>query len=355
MDYRFWVIPILLMIGIGGYYFGKKLSILFLFPKKYQKIVYYGVLYIVITCIIVYRSFLAAFLLYAILFYIVFDLLHFLLKKLKKESFYWNIYQKGIPVLIVSFGIMIYGIYNVNHPIVKNYKIELNKTFKKDLSIGMISDLHLGTVHSSKILEEIVEHANSLEVDLFILGGDIFDENTDQNLKEQAYRTLSQIKTKYGIYYIEGNHDLLTEEVRKGFEQYDIHILADETIFIDDSFYLIGRKDKRREKLGTPRKSLQELLKETDFSYPLILLDHQPEDQIEAAKLGVDLQLSGHTHAGQIFPTNYFLQYGYFKRENYQLIVSSGYGAWGFSFRTAGRSEMVNIHIVSSKEKELQN
>lgn len=345
MDYRIWVFPILVMFLISGYYLGKKISILFSFHQSYLKIGYWGVIYTVLALTIIFRSYFIAWIIYTIIFYIIFDIVHFILKRTNQEHIFKKIYQKGVSVLVASLLMMIYGIYNANHPMVKTYNIDINHVLKKDIKIGMISDLHLGTIHGSKILDEVVGHANQLEIQLFILAGDIFDENTSEELKKKAYQTLSKIKTKYGVYYIEGNHDLLTEETKRGFEQHGIHVLSDEVSLIDQTFYLIGRKDKRRDDLNTPRKTLENLLAVTSKEYPIILVDHQPEDQKKAAKLGIDLQLSGHTHAGQIFPLNMFLQYGYYKKNNYQLIISSGYGVWGFSVRTAGRSEMVYIHV----------
>ena len=77
------------------------------------------------------------------------------------------------------------------------------------------------------------------------------------------------------------------------------------------------------------------------------MIDHQPKDEELAEQLGVDLQLSGHTHQGQIFPLNLFLKYGYKKKNDYQKIVSSGYGVWGVKARTAGRSEMIIINLTN--------
>lgn len=349
MDYRNWIIPILFGLGIGGYYFGKKLSILFPIKKREYKIIYYGMIYCFLSSMIIFHSAFIAFVLYAIVLYLIFDFIHFIFKKTNQEKIFDKMYQKGLPILFFSMLVTIYGIYNASHPVIKNYEVIIEKNLENDIRIGMISDLHLGTIHSSHILEEIVEHANQLKVDFFLLGGDIFDENTSEKLKKQAYQMLSQIETKYGIYYVEGNHDLLTEDTRQGFLEHGIHVLDDKSVLIDNQFYLVGRKDKRRGELGTPRKELRELLKEIPGTYPIILVDHQPVDQVQALKYGVDLQLSGHTHAGQIFPSNYFLQYGYLQNENYHLIVSSGYGVWGFSFRTAGRSEMVSVHVTDKK------
>ena len=345
MDYRFWIIPILLMLLIGGYYFRKKLIILFPWKTKAQKRIYWGILYLILTFLLIHRSIFLLFVGYVIFFNILFDLLGFVLKQCSKESIFKKIYQKGIPILIVSFIILVYGVYNARNPIIKEYEVVL--PVQSNYHIGMISDLHLGTIKGEKILKEIVQNANQEQFDLFLLVGDIFDEQTKTKLKEKAYQELSKIQTTYGIYYVEGNHDLLTQEVHDGFTKYGIHVLSDDKKLINEDFYLVGRKDLRREALGTPRKDLKTLL--DGIQKPIILVDHQPVEQEQASDLGVSLHLSGHTHAGQIFPMNFLLEYGKTQNEHYTSIVSSGYGAWGFPFRTAGKSEMVSIKVIKKE------
>ncbi len=347
MDYRIWILPILLMLLVGGYYFGRKIMVLFPLNNKKQKIVYWGFLYLILTLILTRRSCFLIWIGYSIFFYVIFDGILFISKKFSKEKFFEKIYYKGIPILLVSFIILIYGVYNAGHPVLKKYVVRL--PVSSDYKIAMISDLHLGTIHGEKILDEIVEKANNLDADLFIFAGDIFDEQTSLKLKEKAYQKFGEIKTKYGIYYVEGNHDLLTNEMEEGFFENGIQVLADEEVLINGEFYLVGRKDKRREMLGTPRIELKTLLKDLKSDYPIILVDHQPTDQELASSLNVNLHLSGHTHAGQIFPLNFAMQYGYHEEDDYHSIVSSGYGAWGFPFRTAGKSEMVLIQIKKEK------
>ena len=116
---------------------------------------------------------------------------------------------------------------------------------------------------------------------------------------------------------------------------------------------LIGRIDKDAKRFyGKSRKSLDELIIQTDSTKPLILLDHQPFHIDESVKNGIDLQLSGHTHNGQMWPLNYLtrliyeVSYGYLKRGDTQVIVSSGYGLWGPRVRSGSRSEVLLINIT---------
>jgi len=348
MNYNNWILPIILLILFGGFYIGQKLQSLINIQKtKKQKIIYWTILFFIITSIILTRNILAITLFYLILFHLIFDfakLIAYLLKQKTLQNFLNRIYYKGIPILIMCFLITIYGLYNVNHPLIKHYDLKSTKKLPNNLSLGLISDLHLN-YHSEKILNQIVQHANQLNVDLFILCGDIFDEFTKEETKEQAIQKLSEIKTKYGIYYIEGNHDLFTPQLKQILKSNQIQALDDVVTIISNQINLIGRKDYRNNKLGNKRKELKELMQDCNQELPIILVDHQPIEQKEAEKLGVDLQLSGHTHAGQLFPINFLLPYGYHQKNNYQIIVSSGYGVWGFPIRTAGRNEMIHINI----------
>ncbi len=92
-----------------------------------------------------------------------------------------------------------------------------------------------------------------------------------------------------------------------------------------------------------------------DTSNPVLLLDHQPQNLDEAEKLGIDLQLSGHTHKGQFFPNNLITNrifendWGYLHKESLQVIVSSGFGTWGPPIRIGNKPEIVEILIRFSK------
>ena len=348
MNYYHWIIPIILIILLSGFYIGIKLKLLIKVTDKKIKIFYWITIYLMTSSIFLLRTILVGFFLYFILLNLLFDFFKIITNHLSNKKLYQflnKIYYHGIPIIVICGIISIYGIYNINHPIIKEYDIKLNQKLAKDLTIGMISDLHLGIIHTEDFLNQIVLHANDLKADLFIFGGDIFDEYTSEELIEKAIDAFSKIETTYGVFYVEGNHDLLTQERKEKFQKYNIQILDDKTIQIDSTINLIGRKDYRNNYLNNNREQLENLVKQTNEDLPIILIDHQPRDQILAESLGIDLQLSGHTHAGQIFPANLFLQYGYKKSNNYQIIVSSGYGVWGFPIRTAGRSEMIKIKL----------
>lgn len=287
---------------------------------------------------------LAVIFLYTCLLYLIYDLIVFILKKLKKKKiikFLKRITMGGLTLLLISTSYTLYGVYKAKMPVITNYQINIKKNMNSNyLTVMLLSDLHLGTGSNCNTINEIVNEVNQSNADIFLIDGDLFDENTKEEYKTCAYQNLGSVNTKYGTYYVEGNHDLLTDDAREKFNDNNIITLEDEVVKINNDFYIIGRKDLKNE-----RKTLAELMVNIDKTRPIILLDHRPVEEDIAENLGVDLQLAGHTHAGQLFPGNLFVQSGTKTIGNYHLIISSGYGTWGNAIRTSKSDEIVKIVI----------
>jgi hypothetical protein len=224
----------------------------------------------------------------------------------------------------------------------------------KTLNIAAASDIHLGTIVGRARLDQIVEQINSLNPDLVLLAGDIVDEDLAPVIKQNLGESLRCIKAPLGIYAITGNHEYFggVEEACKYLTDHNIVMLRDRSIKINDSFYLVGREDRmigRRN--GHLRKALSELMAAVDKKYPIILMDHQPFGLNEAVAEGIDLQISGHTHYGQLWPLNYIvdriyeLPWGYKRIAGTQFYVSDGVGTWGPPLRVGNRPEIVNIRL----------
>lgn len=328
---------------IGGYYFGKKISHLLTLDTKRKKGIFWIVLWTFVLLSVLTLSPIVVWIAYTIFLFLLSDFLTLLFQKLqwqKCQQILKKLCTKGLTIFVLALAITVYGVWNANHPMIENFTIEINKKMERDLKIVLLTDLHLGTGSNESTIDRIVQTVNNQHADLFIIAGDLFDEMTKKNLKEYAYKHLGKTTTTYGTYYIEGNHDLLNEKTRTQFLENNIRTVEDEILWIDQTFYLIGRKDLKHK-----RKALEELTKNIDRNYPIILVDHRPVDETHAKKEGVDLQLAGHTHAGQLFPGNFFLKNGYHKDENYHLIVSAGYGNWGIAIRTAKQNELVTITL----------
>jgi hypothetical protein len=196
--------------------------------------------------------------------------------------------------------------------------------------------------------------------DIVLLLGDIVDGEIGPVLRGDLLRYFTCPKCNDGLYAITGNHEFIGGGSRTipYIESKGIRVLKDEVVTLEGGIQLIGRIDRdsyrfyRKERL-----SLDKLMEQVDTMKPVILLDHQPFHLSETAEKGVDLQLSGHTHNGQMWPLNYItariyeLSYGYLKKGNTHFIVSSGYGLWGPRVRSGSRSEVLLINITFTGSK----
>lgn len=260
----------------------------------------------------------------------------------------------GALVVMTVTAILVYGGWNARNPTVTEYDLTV---FKKagslqQLRIAMVSDIHFGSIMDIRRLDSLARIMNELQPDIILLAGDITEGATQKEEVRKLTDLLKQMPSKYGLYAVAGNHDrgLRSDngEISALFKEAGINVLRDSHLKIGDSFYLAGRDYGRRQS-QQGRKELEDLLKGVDPSLPLIILDHQPVDLEKARDNGVDLQLSGHTHVGQVFPINlvtgylYELDWGLLKKGNYHLIVSSGYGTWGPPLRVGNNPEVVSI------------
>jgi len=261
-------------------------------------------------------------------------------------------------VLICGFVVLIViaGFINTLKPRVKTLDLIIHKSVNpmKVLNIVVASDIHLGTVICKSRLERIVEKINDLNPDLVLLPGDVVDEDLGPVIRENLGETLRKIKSRYGVIAITGNHEYIggVEEACRYLTDHGITMLRDSSMKIDNSITIVGREDASIKQFAQKRrKSLEELMNGVDISHPVILMDHQPFRLEEAESNGIDLQLSGHTHHGQLWPFNfitkkvYELSWGYKKKGKTHYYVSSGVGTWGPPIRTGNRPEIVNIRL----------
>jgi len=259
-------------------------------------------------------------------------------------------------VLLVG-GILIYGYHNAKNPVIRKMEFKINKNCGelKELNLVMISDLHLGTIIDNSRLENIISNINSLNPDIILLAGDIVDEDLGPVIRNNLGETLKSLKSKYGTFGITGNHEYIggVEDACTYLNSHNITMLRDTAVKIDNAFYVLGREDKDIKTFsGKKRKSLDEIVKLVDKNCPLILMNHQPTDLDETVKNEIDLQLSGHTHNGQLFPLNFItnlifeLSSGYLKKEQTYFYVSTGVGTWGPPVRIGNSPEIVNIKLT---------
>lgn len=314
-----WVITSYLAIkNIEEYYHMQKKV-----KKQNERI---GVIFGVLVCLL-FRSVISTYLVYVLMFNALYYVIHKVFKnKYLDKSFYLCFL---IPIIIVILGVI-----NVENLHFTTYNLE-NSDITKDIRMAYVSDVHLSTLSKGK-LERLVDEVSNKDYDIFVIDGDLIDEFSKDSKTQEVIAKLGTIKTKYGLYYVEGNHDLLNNKRRSYLTDSGFQALEDESILIDNNFYLLGRRDLKDKERG----NLNSLTANLDK--PIVLLDHQP-NVIKNMDPRIIVQLSGHTHAGQIWPLGYFLKYGYY--EDKRLIVSSGVGAWHNPVRTSKYSEIVEVNI----------
>lgn len=252
-------------------------------------------------------------------------------------------------LFVVPVAIVIIGALNNHYIRISQYTIDVPRKSSEitQLRIAFAADFHLKEATNSQFLREFVARINALHPDILLICGDLLesDRHDEDTIKfEDLFR---QIKTKYGIFAVPGNHEMHGGGKRDFFINSGITLLEDKVQLVDRAFYLVGRNDRR----GLQRKSLDELLIHVQDSLPVILLDHRPMDIDQVCKSIVDIQLSGHTHNGQLFPINfivrtlYELSWGYMKKNHAHFFVTSGLQTWGPRIRTAGVSEIGIIDV----------
>ena len=267
------------------------------------------------------------------------------------------------------------GIFHAKYIKTTSYDVIINKTIpeRTSMKVVLLADTHFGYNAGVLHARELVRKINKQKPDLVCIAGDIFDNEYDAiRNPEKLEKTLRGIKSTYGVYACWGNHDL-NEEILAGFtfkhkdgdlsdikdprmkkflEDSNIHILEDESVLINDQFYVIGRKDASlTEKIHETRKAPAQLTEKLDRDKPIIMIDHQPKELQELADAGVDLDLCGHTHDGQTFPGNFTIKLmwenpcGLLSKDNMTNITTSGAGVWGPAMRIGTDSEICSINI----------
>ena len=263
----------------------------------------------------------------------------------------------ALSVFSVVVLAIVIGYFNARSPRVKILQVHIPKQVDsvRTLDVAVASDIHLGTIIGRERLNSIVEKINNLHADLVLFPGDIVDEDLAPVVNQNLGETLRTIKAKYGVYAITGNHEYIggVEEACKYLMDHGIRVLRDETINVNGSIVLVGREDRSISQFsGKKRKPLAELMTGVDKRYPVILMDHQPFGLHEAVEQGVDLQLSGHTHHGQLWPFNaitnaiYELSWGYKKMDQTHFYVSSGVGTWGPPVRLGNTPEIIHLKLT---------
>ena len=263
--------------------------------------------------------------------------------------------------LILAGTLNAKAIYNVRNIDIESVDIKI-KNLKKEYKIAQISDIHIGGLIEKNFISKMIKKVNDLNPDIIVITGDLID--TPLHKAQKILNELIHLKSKYGTYYIVGNHEYFygVQNIIKYISSLGIKVLENESVYIgeeNEGFNLLGVYDVFGYKINSYEPDIKQALKNIQKNSPNILLAHQPR-YIKEVPNNVDLVLSGHTHGGQIAPFNLLVRLvqPYIRglnqhSSNTQIYVNKGTGFWGPPMRLGASSEITNITLKISINSNL--
>lgn len=259
-----------------------------------------------------------------------------------------------IIILIISWIVKAF-IGGFSKPLTRSVSIKI-RNLKQPLSIVQLTDIHIGKVLGYEFLDECVKLTNALNPDIVVITGDLLDMNIE--MAKDKLEPLKKIKSKFGIYFVTGNHEYFhgVQDIVNYLKTLNIKVLENDNVVLDNLINLSGVHDLIGERFGYMQPNVKQAMKNIDKNLPTVLLSHQPKivNKLSEAE-NIDLIISGHTHGGQIFPFGFLVLldqpylYGLYKHnEKTQVFVSSGVGYWGPPLRVFAPSEIVKLELKPS-------
>lgn len=287
------------------------------------------------------------FILYMVIFLACADLI-----KVFNHSFHCGYFIS----LALTFSLLVYGFINYQHPKKQVINIDIDKPLLNGdkLKIVAISDWHLGFGSKKKQRKRNIDCINAEKPDIILIAGDLIDNSIVPVISERMDKELNSLKASMGIYMAPGNHEYISgfKACREFLRSTNIQLLIDSMVTLPCGLQIIGRDDYSNRR----RLTADDWVKRIDPAKPTIIIDHQPQNLHEAQQIQTDLQISGHTHNGQVIPLNYLtdrlfeLSYGYKKTGQTHYYVTSGLSLWGPPFRIGSKSEYVVIVVSSLRD-----
>ena len=279
-------------------------------------------------------------LLYLVVIFLVLDLGR-LLHLVRPQWMHQN-FPLTACIVIGMFALFLYGNVHYHHKVREELHLTTDKPLARPLRIVMLSDLHLGYHNPRKELARWVDLINAENPDVVLIAGDVIDMSMRPLVEENMAEEMRRLEAP--VYACLGNHEYYSSEplAEQFYRDARIQLLRDTCLVVGD-LCIMGRDDRT----NLRRRNIDELARMADHTKYIILLDHQPYHLEEAEQAGVDFQLSGHTHRGQVWPISwitdalYECSFGAYQRGKTRYYISSGIGIWGGKFRIGTRSEYV--------------
>ena len=284
------------------------------------------------------------------------EIISFGISKTKYTKNRREFFKKGLDIGVISAVIAtnVKAIDNARHVELEVVDVKINN-LKKPYIIVQISDIHIGGLITKNFIKSMVDKINLLNADIVVITGDLVD--TKLEFARPALDELKNLQSKYGTYFIVGNHEYFhgVKPIIDYVNSLGIKTLENQNVYIgekDKGFYLAGVYDRFGFRYGSYIPNINKALENCENN-PTILLAHQPKyiNEIKDTK-NIDLILCGHTHGGQIFPFNFLvkLEQPYVKglhqhNDTTQVYVNKGTGFWGPPMRLGASSEITILRL----------
>ena len=286
---------------------------------------------------------------------IIYDISRVVLSKVPLSDSRRKFFKKSLDIssLAIATSLSARAIYEARTIKLQKIKIKI-KNLKQPYKIVQLSDIHIGGLVNAKFINDIVTRINTIKPDLVVITGDLVD--IDVQKAENILDEFKALKSKYGTYFIVGNHEYFhnIEKIISKVKSLGIRVLENENVYIGqrkNGFNLAGVYDVFGYRVKSHMPDLYKALDGKKKDSPTVLLAHQPS-YIDEVKHGVDLMLSGHTHGGQLYPFRFLvkLQQPYVSglhqhNKDLQIYVNKGTGFWGPPMRLGASSEITEIII----------
>jgi len=286
---------------------------------------------------------------------IIYDISHTLITKAPLSNKRREFFKKGLDYASVGVALTLSGRAMYEAKFIELEKVDIKiKDLKQSYSIVQLSDVHIGGLIDQKFIRDIVKRVNILNPDIVVITGDLVD--IALHYAKPALAELKNLKTKYGTYFIVGNHEYLhgIDDIISTVNSMGIKTLENENVYIGEKgngFNLAGVYDQIGYRMEHHQPDLKKSLENIDDKAPTVLLAHQPRF-INEVSSDVDLVLSGHTHGGQLYPFRILVKMVqpyiaglYAHSKHTQIYVNKGTGFWGPPMRLGASSEITYITI----------
>ena len=294
------------------------------------------------------------------IFFALVELACAIIVKIRKKPFE-KYYAGGVALALAAVYLLgaAYMAYHVDRTVYTLSSEKVGEPFR----IVQFADSHIGSTFDAEGFRDYVKQMSAEKPDVVVITGDFIDDDTSRDDMIDACGALRELQTKFGVYYVYGNHDkgyygdaargYSAEEFAGELEKNGVTILEDEHVVIDGRVNLIGRQDDSETQRGGGRANLETLMADVDQSKYCVVLDHQPKEYAREKEQGADLVLSGHTHGGQMIPVLSVgewigandMTYGLRQDGATNYIVTSGISDWALKFKTGCKSEYVVIDL----------